>query len=149
MKSRILVALVALCTLAAPAMAQSVRPLTYPDKQPSRSEPGADPMEGHYGNTLIAWGKGWETHYWYNRDHTFTAFRYRTVNGVTTLEGEKGTWEVRGGPEQGETTGGVCRVSKVRKNRCMNYEMYQKVGDNWIAWWHDEAQHFEIVAGLR
>lgn len=122
-----------------------------PMKEPSQATPGADPMEGHYGNTLIAWGNGWVAHYWYEKDHTYIAFRYKLVRDEMQFEGERGTWDISSGESNGAgaavNNGGLCRHSAIRKNRCMVYGLYQKPGDSWVVWWHNEAQHFQIIAG--
>lgn len=151
MKTQILAAGVLAVSLLIAGPARTDVP-QLPMQEPAHAVPGADPMAGHYGNTVIAWGNGWVVHYWYQKDHTYVAFRYKLVRDRMQFEGERGTWDIgngagNGGPAAAVNSGGLCRHSSIRKNRCMVYGLYQKPGNSWVVWWHNEAQHFEIIAG--
>ncbi len=108
----------------------------------SQADAAVDPgVNGLIGNTLIQSGETWEHHTWYNANGAYVTSGYDTVNGVTGMGGEDGTYAVQGGK--------LCQTSRLtNKSVCGFQGLKKKLGDKWDVKRADgQTEHFEVGAG--
>ena len=99
-------------------------------------------MAGLIGNTLIQTGDSWEHHTWYNPDSVYYSSGYWTVNGVTGMGGDDGTYAVESGQ--------LCQMSKLpnKPRVCGLPGLNHKLGDKWDGKTADgKPEHYEIAQG--